>query len=159
MLVERRIVQSFDETVALGTTHTGGTVFDVFKLKKQLERMSVWLSAIFTAVIGQYRLDTHTMLFKERQHAVVEHVHGGQRYFTGVKTPESIAAEAVDDRLHIHLANAFKGADTEGVDGYQLTGAVYFDLTFPELGIEALKQTNLFFAQFQCPLCLFALQA
>ena len=54
-----------------------------------------------------------------------------------------MAAVAVQHGLQIHLANPLECADEEGVGRHRFSGVVNLNLTFAELGTEALEQANL----------------
>lgn len=86
---------------------------------------------------------------KERQHVLVEHVHGGDRELARVEATPGEAAVAVEYSLEIDLADALERTDEERVDRDEFAGVVHLDLTLAELGAEAFKQSHLLIGQLE----------
>ena len=75
-------------------------------------------------------------------------MHGGDRQLVGIEPRPGVAAAAIDRGLQLELADAFEGADEEGVDGDEAPGMRGLDVALAELRAEALQQPGLLLGEF-----------
>ncbi len=122
VLIQQCAVQPLDEPIALWPPNLGGAMLDLLELKEQFIRMFVLTSAEFPAIVAEHRADLGIVSLEEGQHIVVEHMDCRDRQLVCIQAAPGIAAEAIDDRLQVDLADALERADEEGIDGHQLTG-------------------------------------
>lgn len=111
--------------------------------------MVVWPAAEFTTVVAQDGSDLGVMLLKEGQDILIEHMHGRKRQLVGVEPAPRIAGIAIDDRLHVDLADTLESADKEGVHSHKVAGMLRFNMPFPEFRAESFQQANLFVGKFK----------
>jgi len=81
-------------TVALRTTHSGGSVLYTLKLQEKLIGMAILTATIFPAIVGEDSSYLNVMFFKERQNILVKHMHGGYRQLAGIKSAPGITGIA-----------------------------------------------------------------
>jgi len=85
------------------------------------------------------------VLFEEQKDAFVEDVNGRDGNLGVLQVLPSVSGMAIDDRLQIDFVNTIEVARHEGVDSDKLTSKVCLDMSFPELRIETLKETDFLF--------------
>ncbi len=85
--------------------------------------MALRVAAIFGASVGQHPADDDALLFEEWQHAVVEHLGGGNRRPAVIELGEADLRVGVDHGLLVNPADPFEGADIESVLRHAVTRA------------------------------------
>ena len=83
-------MQAFNKTVALRPSNFGRSMFNILQLQEQFVRTSVGPSAEFSAVVTENSFDTATLLLKEGQNVVVEHLDRRQRHLIGIESAPGV---------------------------------------------------------------------
>ena len=65
---------------------------------------------------------------------------GGHRHLRGVESGPDVAAEAIEHRLDVDLADALERAREEGVHGHKFPSGMDFNVALAELGVEAVDR-------------------
>ena len=83
---------------------------------------------------------------------VVQDLDRGHRHLAGVEPGPDVAAEAVQHRLDVDLADALERTREEGGNGHKLRRGLDFGVPLAELGVEALKRLDLLLGELDLPL-------
>jgi len=148
--IHYRPLEAFYETVGLRATHWSMAMLDVIQLQVELIGMTV-STAEFTAIVGQYRLDTQPVLPIKRQDIIAQFGLLGS-----VQEAEGKAAVGIHNGMQVDVGHPLEMPDEEGVLAKQLAGCVALHMPFAERRVVLLDKGNLFAAELNGFLAIFS---